>query len=271
MGIKLVAIDLDDTLLNPDRSISPVNRLTIIRVINAGVMVVLASGRTIQSMRPYAEEVGMVGRRFPMVCFNGAEIRDVDSKAIIHRKSFAPDEVKFCVNTVGSLGLPVQVYEDDCIIVSQKNQWTDKDTSLTGLPNRLQNYNGELWAEERSKILVSSTPEVLQRFLPELQEKLGTTANLTFSKPYFLELLPPGADKGTALAWIAEKYGIKQEETMAIGDSWNDLAMISWAGIGCAPHDANPDVLAKADYIAQSPHYEGAVAELLKHFILDTL
>ena len=58
---------------------------------------------------------------------------------------------------------------------------------------------------------------------------------------------------------------------MAIGDSWNDLGMITWAGIGCAPQDANPDVLAKADYIAQSPHYEGAVAELLKHFILDTL
>lgn len=271
MAIKLVAIDLDDTLLNPDRSISPVNRLTIIRTINAGVMVVLASGRTIQSMRPYAEELGMIGRKFPIICMNGAEIRDIDSKAIIERHAFTPEQVKICVNAVMSVGLPAQVYEDDCIIVTEKNDWTNKDTALTGLPNRLQNYNGELWAENRSKILTCGEPELLKKVMTELKKQLDGIAHLILSKPYFLELLPLGADKGTALSWVAAKYGFRQEETMAIGDSWNDLGMISWAGIGCAPNDANPEVLAQADYIAKNNHYDGAVAELLKHFILDSI
>lgn len=270
MAIRLVAIDLDDTLLNPDRSISPVNRLTIIRTINAGVMVVLASGRTIHSMRPYTEELGMIGKKFPIICMNGAEIRDIDSKAIIQRHAFTPEQVKLCVNAVRSVGLPAQVYEDDCIIVTEKNEWTNKDTTLTGLPNRLQNYNGEFWAESRSKILTCGEPELLKKVMVELKSQLDGVAHLILSKPYFLELLPLGADKGTALSWVASKYGYKQEETMAIGDSWNDLGMLTWAAIGCAPNDANPEVLAQVRYVAKSNHYDGAVAELLKYFILDS-
>ena len=271
MAIKLVGIDLDDTLLNPDRTISSVNRLTVIRTISAGVMVVLASGRTIQSMRPYAEALGMIGKRFPMICFNGAEIRDIDTRSIIHRHAFSPQETKLCINAIQEAGLPAQVYEDEGIIVTEQNKWTDKDTSLTGLPNRLPRYNGEMWEEERSKVLASGDPEAIQRVLPALREKLAGTANLMLSKPYFLEVLPIGADKGDALAWVAGKYGIQRDETMAIGDSWNDLGMIRWAGTGCAPADAQQDVLAAARFVAEAPHDGGAVAELLKRFILDII
>jgi hydroxymethylpyrimidine pyrophosphatase-like HAD family hydrolase len=82
-----------------------------------------------------------------------------------------------------------------------------------------------------------------------------------------MEILPPGADKGHALAWVAERYGIARERVMAVGDSGNDIGMLSWAGIACCPADARADVRAITPHIAEKPHEEGAVAELLERFI----
>lgn len=265
MRISLIALDLDDTLLAPDLSIPPANRDAVGRALEAGIPVILASGRTIDSMLPYARELGMDGRGLPMICVNGAEVRDVDTQETLRRLTLSPADCTRIIEIVTGLGLPVQAYEDGRILVSRRNGWTEEDSRLTGLPNRIATP-GELASLPRSKLLAAGEPEHIRRVLEEARRSLAGVAELLVSKPCFLEILPPGADKGHALAWIARRLGVERENVMAIGDSGNDIGMVAWAGTGCAPSDARADVLAVARFVSSLPHDRGAVAELLARF-----
>lgn len=267
MPVRLIALDLDDTLLTPDLAIHPRNRNAVARVLDAGIAVILASGRTIESMLPYAVELGMRGRGLPMICANGSEVRDVDSGAIVRRVTIPRDVCLIAIEVLAGHGLPVQAYEDGAILVTEHNRWAERDRELTGLPIRLAARSADIAREPRSKLLSAGTPERVAELVPLLRERLAGLAEVVISKPYFIEILPAGAGKGDALAWVAASRGVAREDVMAVGDAGNDLGMISWAGYGCAPADAIPEILAIARFRSSLPHDEGAVAELIERLI----
>jgi len=266
MKPALLALDLDDTLLAPDLSIPPENAAAVQRLLDAGIPVVLASGRTIDSMRRYAAALDMRGRDLPIICVNGAEVRDVDSEEVLRRIALTPKACRLALSVLAEVGLPAQAYEDGIIVVSERNEWTDEDSRLTGLDVRLASGPDELSSVARSKFIAAAAPARIMEVFEQVRTRLAGVATVLISKPCFMEILPPGADKGEALAWVAERYGIAREAVMAIGDSGNDLGMLGWAGYSCAPADARPDVRALARYVAQRGHAEGAVAELIARF-----
>lgn len=263
MPVQLIAIDLDDTLLTPELTIHPANLLSVRHALSLGIDVILASGRTIESMAGYAQELGLRGRGLPMICVNGSEVRDVDTGTVIRRMTLSKAACLVAIRELESHGLPVQAYDDDGIIASKRNAWTDRDSELTGLAARIADTPEEIASEPRSKLLSAGTPEQVAHFAPVLRQKLAGIAEILISKPYFIEILPPGADKGEALTWVALQRGVPRAHVMAIGDSGNDVGMVSWAGFGCAPADARPEVLAVARYVSSVPHDKGAVAELV--------
>ncbi len=268
MPVQLIAIDLDDTLLTPELLIHPDNLAAVQKALDAGISVMLASGRTVESMMPYAVELGLKGRGLPMICANGAEVRDVDSGAIVRRLTLSREACLSAIETLSGYGLPVQAYDDQGIIVTEHNHWTDRDRQLTGLPIRLATSAEDIAREPRSKLLSAGKPERIAELAPILRKRFAGMAEIVISKPYFIEILPAGADKGEALAWVAETRGIPRENVMAIGDAGNDLGMVNWAGIGCAPADARPEVLAAARHVSVLPHDAGAVAELIERLAL---
>ncbi len=263
MPVQLIAIDLDDTLLTPELTIHPANLLSVRHALAMGIDVILASGRTIESMAGFAEELGLRGRGLPMICVNGSEVRDVDSGAIVRRMTLTREACLAAIRELEAYGLPVQAYDDDGIIASRRNDWTDRDCQITGLASRIAGSPEEIASEPRSKLLSAGTPEQVARFAPLLRQSLAGIAEILISKPYFIEILPPGADKGEALAWVAGTRGIPRQHVMAIGDSGNDIGMVSWAGLGCAPADARPEVIVAARHVSSLPHDKGAVAELI--------
>jgi len=268
MPIQLIAIDLDDTLLTPELRIHPANLAAVRRALEAGITVMLASGRTVESMMPYAVDRGMKGRGLQMICANVSEVRDVDSGAIVRHLTLSKEACLTAIEALASHGLPVQAYDDDGIIVSEQNAWTDRDCQLTGLGVRVASGPEEIAAAPRSKLLSAGDPALIAELAPILRARFAGMAEVVISKPYFIEILPAGADKGSALAWVAETRGIPREDVMAIGDSGNDVGMVSWAGVGCAPADAKPDVLAVARHVSALPHDSGAVADLLERLAL---
>lgn len=268
MPIQLIALDLDDTLLTPDLLIHPANLAAVRKALAAGIQVMLASGRTVESMMPYAEELGMKGRGLPMICANGAEVRDVDTGAVVRRLTLSPEACRTAIEALSGYGLPVQAYDDEGIIVTEHNHWTDRDRQLTGLPIRLASGPEDIASQPRTKLLSAGTPERVAELAPVLRKRFAGLAEVVISKPYFIEILPPGADKGEALAWVAETRGIPRESVMSVGDAGNDLGMVTWAGAGCAPSDARPDVLAAARHVSVLPHDAGAVAELIERYAL---
>ncbi|GAB1455798.1 Cof-type HAD-IIB family hydrolase [Spirochaetota bacterium] len=268
MPIKLIAIDLDDTLLTPELRIHAANLKAVQRALDAGIIVMLASGRTVESMMPFALELGMKGRGLPMICTNGAEVRDVDSGKIIRHLTLSGNACLTAIEVLRSYGLPVQAYDDQGIIVSERNSWTDRDCELTGLVARVASSSQEIAALPRSKLLSAGDPSLIARLAPTLKTRFQGIAEVVISKPYFIEILPLGADKGEALAWVAETHGLSRDDVMAIGDAGNDVGMVSWAAYGCAPRDARVEVLAVADYVSPLPHDSGAVAELIERLAL---
>jgi len=269
MKPELIALDLDDTLLSPDLSISDLNIDAVARVLDEGIPVILASGRTIDSMRSYARQLGIYGRGLPMICVNGAEVRDTDSETVLRRLALTPHACRMALSVLLDLGLPAQAYEEGLIVVSEHNKWTAEDGRLTGLGIRLAEGNDELATIPRSKLIASGDPALISQVYEEVRLRLAGIAHVLISKPCFLEILPPGADKGEALAWVAAGMGVAREAVMAVGDSGNDLGMLGWAGIACAPADARPDVGAIARHVSVRGHADGAVAELLDRFVFD--
>lgn len=224
----------------------------------------LASGRNIYSMRRYAHELGLTGPDEYMICTNGAQILQFNADKTLYENKMSPDLCRAVAELLKTLGLPWQIYMNGKIYVSQKNWWTEQDTRLTGQPNELIEDPDFWFNQGQLKFVVPGEPELVVRASQLLKEKFAGRASILTSKPYFLEVLEAGSDKGIALAWLAGTLGVRQEEVMAIGDADNDIGMIRWAGLGCAVGNASPEIKAVADLVAEPRHEDDAVAWLLE-------
>jgi Cof subfamily protein (haloacid dehalogenase superfamily) len=268
MNVDLLALDLDDTLLRSDLSISEGNKRALRRARDAGIRVILASGRNLHSMRDYAEELGLTGPGDYMICSNGAEIVHSPSGRVLDERRFDPAMCREAALAIEARGFPWQIYEEGMIHVSEPNPWALEDTRLTGQPTILVEDREEFFSRGLLKFVVPGEPEVISRLVADLAALFGDRAIVLTSKPYFLEVLPPGADKGSALGRLASMLGTSLPGAMAIGDAMNDLGMVRAAGFGCAPANAIPEVRAAARYVSLRTNDEDAVADLVERVAL---
>jgi Cof subfamily protein (haloacid dehalogenase superfamily) len=264
MSIKLIAIDLDDTLLNPDLTISDANKAALREAAREGVKIVLSSGRNVHSMAKYAADLGINGANDYMICTNGAEILRLPSGEVLYENRMSERLCQEVTEALKPFGLPWQIYEGGRILVSEKNSWTEQDTILTGQPNELIGDPAPWFARGTLKFVVPGEPETIAKAYRALRESFGRRASVLMSKPYFLEILDIKSDKGIALERLAGKLGIERKDVMAIGDALNDVGMVSWAGWGCAVGNAQAEVKAKARLVADRGHDKDAVAWLIR-------
>jgi hydroxymethylpyrimidine pyrophosphatase-like HAD family hydrolase len=205
MNVDLIALDLDDTLLRRDLTISEGNKRALAEAEAAGIRVVLASGRNIYSMRGYAEELGLDGPEDYLVCSNGAELVEASTGALVEEIRLSPEFCERAARAIEAEGFPWQIYEGGIIHVSEPNAWAYEDSRLTGQPAILVEDEREFFSGGLLKFVVPGEPERISALLPRLREAFGGEANVLTSKPCFLEVLPPGADKGDALERLASR------------------------------------------------------------------
>jgi Cof subfamily protein (haloacid dehalogenase superfamily) len=270
MKVDLIAIDLDDTLLRADLTISEGNKRALKAAAAAGIRVVLASGRNFHSMCDYAEELGLVAPGDYMICSNGAEIIHSASGRVLDERRLEP---AFCREVAGALdarGLPWAIYEEGIIHVSKPNPWSYEDSRLTGQPTILIEDREEFFSRGLLKFVVPGEPERLSALVGELSALFGERAIVLTSKPYFLEVLPPDADKGLALERLTKMLDLPMTGVMAVGDAMNDLGMVRAAGFGCAPANATLEVKAAARHVSKRTNEEDAVADLVERVALST-
>jgi Cof subfamily protein (haloacid dehalogenase superfamily) len=265
--IRLIALDLDDTLLTEELTISATNRRAVRAAEDAGIAVLLASGRTLFSMRPYGRELGMWGRNGYMIANNGATVLGTDDQQILLEKPLEPALGLDVWEIVKSYGLTMQYYGDGEIFISGPSRWTEEDCRLTGQSWRLVDSFEASLTVPRTKFVIPGEPDLLVRVEKVLKERFGSGANIFTSKPYFLEVLRADADKGTALEYVASRLELEAGQIMAVGDSMNDLGMLTWAGTGVAMANARNEVKQAADYVTVRSHQEHGVAEAIERFI----
>lgn len=251
LPFELVALDLDMTLLDSEHRISARNLAAVRQVVALGVKVVITSGRMYRSTLPYLQQMEL---DTPIVCYNGAMIKDAHSGEVLWHKHLraatAQELVEFCDRE----GLNLNYYLDDNLYIANVNPWAELYSQRTGAP---LNPVGDLriFADRGpTKALIVADPKRILELRDELTPEYADRAYVTISNVEYLEFMPPGVDKGKALAFLAAHLGIEREKVIAFGDAGNDLPLIAWAGLGVAMENAKPETKAVAGRIA--PHHE---------------
>lgn len=256
----LCAIDLDDTLLTGDHILSSFTRETIRAIQNLGVKVVIASGRMYATTLPTVEELGL---NTPVICYNGAMIRLPHTDEYWLNKRISAELTSEILNYAERNCLQLNFYQDDHIYTAAITDWAKLYKKRTGAPYEiLTDYYCRLQGESPTKLIILDYPDVQQSRLLEMKQRFDGKLNVMRSNAEYLEFLPLGVDKGVALAITAEKLGISRSQTIAFGDSWNDISMLEWAGLGAAVNNAKPEVKSIADVISPSNDEDGVAHTL---------
>ena len=277
--VKLIAIDMDGTLLTPNHTISERNIAAIQGAQEEGIEVVIATGRAYNDAREIVESTGL---ELPFICLNGALIIN-DTKEVLNSLSIAPNLIKDIASELDSEMLHYNVY-------------TDKTVYTTSVEDEIEQYQlfieamgGDINAEERVRtrvekgylVEVHDFTEVYQRedeVVLKYLAKSSNRANLQRSQTYFnameglyatssgpgnIEVTAKGAQKGKALEVLCKRMGITMNDCMAIGDNYNDLSMLKRAGTSVVMGNAAIDIKSYADIVVGS-NVEDGVAEAIE-------
>jgi Cof subfamily protein (haloacid dehalogenase superfamily) len=268
--IQMLAIDLDDTLLRSDLTISFRTRNAIRKAETLGCVVVLASGRIPSAMEQFVRLLGLHRRPGYLICNNGSMIQESHTGKLIYEVKISPKVALIAYDLASAEGFPVQLYEDDIMYISRANEYADYDQKLTGLRQVVVENFRAMVGNGCYKLLIPGDPMILRPLEYILKTYIGSESTIFTSKPYFLEILPRNTNKGVALAKVAETLGIPQRAVLAIGDSMNDEAMIRWAGIGVAMANSDERIKDIAVMVTEKTNDNDGVAELIERYILGT-
>ena len=261
MAIKLIAIDLDDTLLDNRQQLSPRTLAVLQQAMRNGVAVTIATGRMFQSALPFATELGI---KLPLITYNGALIRQGDNGETIFHRPIETELAQELADLFRRRNWYLQKYVDDRLYVAEldKNaQFYADYAKVEAIPLGDSFF---YMNEAPTKMLSMGEPAELAAISTELDSRFGGRLYLASSKKRYLEMVDARVNKGQALDFLAGRLGILQHEVMAIGDSMNDLDMIQYAGIGVAMGNANPTVRAAADFVTLGNSEDGVAAAVEK-------
>ena len=252
---RLIATDLDGTLLGKDKRPTPSVVGSLRRARDRGVHIAIASGRMTCTQRDLAREMGL---DCSMISYNGSVVvqedgtiveNDLDADAMM-------DIIEYCYDR----GYYVQTYRDDVI-------FTDRDSPM--LRSDMDSWSAEIRFGDLREMEPMSAPKVVIVVDPSMTpgimhdiQAMHPSLSVTQSSPYVVEIMPPGIDKSYGLRMVCERLGIDREEVVAFGDNKNDISMIGWAGLGVAVANAADELKDVADIVASGEMSDG-VQEVL--------
>lgn len=226
---QLLVLDLDGTLTNSKKEISPRNQQTLLRLQQNGVRLVLASGRPTFGIAPLADALHMKEYGGFILSYNGGEIIEWGTGRLLY-KNLLPDDVLPVLYTAA--------VRNNQAILTYDNEYVHKEAFLNRMKIRVVDDFLEAAPRPLPKCLIVGDPDRLIRTEAELSLRLQGQISVYRSEPYFLELVPMGIDKAQSLSVLLDKLGLTREAMVAMGDGYNDLSMIKFAGMGVAMANA---------------------------------
>lgn len=261
---KLIAIDVDDTLLNDDLEVTPATRRALETAAELGVVVTLATGRMYASAQRIARQIEL---NVPLITYQGSLVKNLEGHTFYERH--VPADAAYTLYSLcEEKGLHLQLYVDDVLYVQEDNIKIQRYAELSKIPYTVEPDFDQLIKKPQTKMLIIDEPERLSRLAPELAGQLGDQVHMTTSKSEFLEFLHKEGTKGDALRFLAGHYGCSMSEVIAIGDAWNDREMLEAAGLGVAMGNAVEGLKELADYVTLTNNEEG-VKHVIETFVLN--
>lgn len=264
-NIKMVALDLDGTLLKPDSTLSDYS-IDVLRALDAkGIKVVICTGRLYEGARYYTDRLGIEN---PGIFCNGAQTRAVLDGKILDERPLPLEVAQAAISLGESYGGQPRAYVDDRIYVSRLteddrrySQWTRVAVEEVG------NLAAFLAKAPLKLINCMPDPACLSPLLAKSKDFFGQRAYVTRSMSVFVEYMNPEATKGTGLKKLADRWQIDKKDIVVAGDHFNDLPMFEAAGLSIAPANAEEEVRARASVVSEGNQEDGVSRKLQELFL----
>ncbi len=268
MKYKLLVLDLDGTLTNNKKEITPRTLESLLKLQASGVQLVLASGRPTYGITPLAEQLQMSRFGGYILSFNGGKIIQVQGMETIFEQVLPLELVPSLHAAASGAGAVILTYENEFILTEQPDdKYVGHEVFLTKMSTkRVDDFSAAITFNP-DKCLIVGEPDSLVPLADSLNGQFGELMSAYRSEPFFLEVVPRGIDKALSLQRLFEHVGCTAEDIVAVGDGFNDLTMIQLAGFGVAMANAQDVVKDAADYVTLSNEEDG-VAELVDQFLL---
>ena len=267
--IKLVAIDIDGTLLNDQHEVTDEVKTALHAAKEKGVKVVLCTGRPIGGVKQYLEALNLTQDGDYVIAYNGALVQNAHTKEVVSELTLEYKDLQTVYEISKELGSPMHYFDSANLYSPNRriSEYTVLESYLTTVPLSYMSVEEAPKDIVIPKMMFIDEPKKLDEIIAQIPEKMKEEYMLVKSAPFFLEILNPNVSKGNAVKLLSETLGIKQEEVMAIGDNGNDVTMVSYAGCGVAMENAIPELKDVADHITASNNDHG-VAKAIDQFIL---
>ncbi len=261
---RLVAIDLDGTLVDAQNKIAEEDAQAVREAAAAGIEVVLASGRMHAATAAICTDLGIEN---PVVAYNGARVTDMRTGEVIFHQPLEKEHAAEIIESIEERGLHLNLYLDDVLHVREIDAWGKLYAERTGSVLVASGDLRQFVGTQPTKLLVIAEPERIKELYQEYAARYGEVMYVTITNPEYLEFMNKEVSKGKGLAKAAEYLGVPREQVLAIGDGFNDKAMLEWAGTAVAMGNAVDEVKAVADVVAP-PLEEHGVAWAIRELLL---
>lgn len=262
-AFKLFFFDVDGTLLTSDRRLTDRTRAALREAKRQGVGLSLATGRTYESARPYAE---LIEADRPLVLYNGARVQAPAGGAVLREWRLTVDQARVALEAARGWDVHTNLYQQDAIYISEWTERARDSAQKDGVEFVVAKELTDRLDRPPLKIMFIGEPHVVQKLREHLVESFAAESvplpSAVHSETTYLELWNPAASKGVAAGWVLEHLGLSSTEVAAFGDGLNDLELVRLAGFGVAMKNAPAELKAHAKRIAPSNEEEGVAAVL---------
>ncbi len=266
---KLLVLDIDGTLTNTKKDITPKTLEAILNIERMGHAVALASGRPTGGMRRYVDELELAKYGNYAISYNGACVTNMQTNEMVYKNALPDYVAPWMLDYAREHGLGMCIYDGNTVVCgTDVDRYIERETVLNGF-NRVSVENFDAYrGMDMFKALLTAPPVRAAEHEKRLARRFIGRLSIYRSEPYFIEVMPRGVDKGAAIAGLIERLGMEREDVIACGDGLNDLAMIRYAGLGVAMGNAQSEIKAAADVVTGTNDEDGIVS-VIEQYILN--
>lgn len=269
MSVKLIAVDIDGTLLTSQRQITPEVFQAVQEAKAAGIKVVITTGRPIAGVTNLLKELNLTDTGDYVITFNGALVQDVSSGQDLVKETLSYEDYLSLEFLARKLGVHMHAITKDGIYTANRNigKYTVHEAQLVNMPIFYRTPE-EMADKEIVKIMFIDEPDLLDQAIEQIPSDFYDNYTLVKSQPFYLEVVAKTVSKGNAIIHLAQKLGLNMTETMAIGDEENDRAMLEVVAHPVVMENGNPEIKKIAKYITKS-NDESGVAYAIRKWALN--